>query len=72
LHGFIVRKVYPGGKSLSRKFDAVVVYLAANSEINFIKDILTKYNDAPIKVFLGKETYPEAGHYKAKAYKVGE
>jgi hypothetical protein len=64
--------VYPGGKTFSRHFDAIVVYLAANSEINFIKDIITKYNDAPIKAFLGKELYGEAGNHKARAFKVGE
>jgi calmodulin len=37
-------------------------------EINFIKDILTKYQDAPVKAFLGKEPFAEAHTYKAKAF----
>lgn len=72
LPGYIIRKVFPGGKTLSRHFDAVVIYLAANSEINFIKDILTKYTDAPIKAFLTKEAFADAANHKAKGFKVGE
>jgi len=50
----------------------VVIYLQAPQEINFIKDILTKYADAPIKVFLGKDTFADAATYKGKAFKESE
>lgn len=70
-HGLHVKKVFPGAKSFSRHFDAVVIYLHDVKEINFIKDILTKYQDAPIKAFLGKEEFGEAHTYKAKAFAEG-
>jgi hypothetical protein len=70
--GIYVRKAYPGGKSFARHFDAVVIYLHEAKEINFIKDILIKYQEAPIKAFLGKETFAEAATYKAKAFTEGE
>jgi hypothetical protein len=66
--GLVTRKAYPGGKSFSRHFDGVVIYLTAPNEINFIKDILVKYAEAPIKAFLGKEAYADAANYKAKAF----
>lgn len=56
----------------SRHFDSVVVYLHKATEINFIKDLLTQYQDAPIKAFLGKEHSEDAAQYKAKSYLEGE
>lgn len=67
-HGFVVKRVFPGAKSFSRHFDAIVIYLHEDKEINFIKDIITKYQEAPIKVFLGKESFADANTYKAKAF----
>jgi hypothetical protein len=67
-----VKKVFPGTKVFSRHFDAVVVYLHKASELNFIKDILTQYQDAPIKAFLGKEHSEDAAHYHAKSYLEGD
>jgi EF-hand domain len=66
--GLVVRRVFPGAKSFSTHFDAVVVYLQSANELNFIKDILTKYQEAPVKAFLGKELFAEAANYKAKAF----
>ncbi len=43
LSGLIVKKVFPGAKTFSRHFDAVIVFLHEAKELNFIKDILTKY-----------------------------
>lgn len=49
-------------------FDAVVVYLHEDNELNFIKDTLTKYEGAPIKAFLGKTAFGDAAGHKAKAF----
>ena len=49
-----VRKVFPGVKRFPRHFDAVVIYFNEANEVNFIKDEIQRYTDAPIKVFFGK------------------
>ena len=41
-------------------------------EINFIKDILTKYENAPVKAFFGKESYADASAHKAKSFTEGQ
>jgi len=52
---------------LSRHFDAVVIYLHDDKEINFIR-YSYQYQDAPIKAFLGKQEFPDAHTYKTKAF----
>jgi hypothetical protein len=52
-----IKIVYPSAKRYPRHFDAVVVYHFEASEVNFVKDEVERYKDAPIKVFLGKEAY---------------
>jgi hypothetical protein len=52
---FTFSSVFPGTSSFPRTFDAVVIYTQEPSEINFIKDLITRYQDAPVKVFLGKD-----------------
>ena len=63
-----VRKVFPGTKRFPRHFDAVVVYHNDANEINFIKDEIQRYTDAPIKAFFGKAVYEQAASHKAKAF----
>ena len=60
-----MRKVYPGVKRFPRHFDVVVVYHNDANEVNFVKDELERYKDAPIKAFIGKETYGQASQYHA-------
>lgn len=48
------RRVYPGAQVFNRKFHGLVVYLTAADDANFIKDLLNKYKDVPVKVLLGK------------------
>ena len=55
-----VRKVYPGCKRFPRHFQAVVIYHMEPSEVNFIKDEIQRYSDAPIKAFFGKTPCSEA------------
>jgi hypothetical protein len=66
--GLTVRKVFPGAKRVPRHFDAVVVYHNDANEVNFVKDELQRYHDAPIKAFIGKTAYGDAASYKAKAF----
>lgn len=66
--GLKVKKVYPGSKRLSRHFEAVVIYHNEVNDVNFMKDQVQRYADAPIKAFIGKVPYPQAGDYKAKAF----
>ena len=63
-----VKKVFPGTHSYSRHFDAIVIYLHEAKEVNFIKDILTKYQDSPIKAFLTKETFEDADQFKSRSF----
>lgn len=63
-----VKKVYPGVKRFPRHFDAVVIYHNEVSDVNFMKDQVQRYADAPIKAFIGKVPYPQASDYKAKAF----
>jgi glutaredoxin 2 len=72
LEGFQVKKAYPGAKFFPRHFDAVIVFTHEAKEINFIKDILTRYSDAPIKAFFGKTDVAESSNYKAKSYVLGK
>jgi hypothetical protein len=69
-----VKTVYAGAKRVSRHFDAVVIYHDQVKEINFIKDEVQKYSEAPIKVFLGKATLANeaAAAHKTKAFTVGQ
>jgi len=53
-NGLTVRKVFPGVKRFPRHFDAVVIYHQELKDINFMKDEIHRYQDAPIKVYLGK------------------
>ncbi len=66
--GLTVRKVFPGVKNFPRHFDAVVIYHNDPNEINFIKDEIQRYNDAPIKAYFGKTAYEQAATHHAKAF----
>jgi len=46
------------------------VYLTEAKDLPFVKDIITKYQDAPLKAFIGKEACAEAGTFKAKAFTI--
>lgn len=66
-----IKKVYLGVKRVPRHFEAVVVYHTQTSEVNFIKDEIQRYSEAPIKIFLSKAgipAYPDVASYKAKAF----
>ena len=72
-----VKKVFLGAKRVPRHFDAVIVYHTQTSEVNFIKDEVQRYSEAPIKAFLAKSgvAYPDAASHKAKAFvadKIGD
>lgn len=68
LSAFTVKKVYPGAKRVPRHFDAVVIYHNDAGEVNFIKDEIQRYHDAPIKAFIGKTAYSGAAAHKAQAF----
>ncbi len=55
---------------MTRHFEAVVIYHTQTNEVNFIKDEIQRYSEAPIKVFLSKSNiaYGDAGSHKAKAF----
>ena len=59
-------------KSFPSHFDAVVIYHNDASEVNFIKDEVERYKDAPIKAFIGKEAYDRAGEFHAVAFTHGQ
>lgn len=63
--GYTTRKVYPGAKRVPRHFDAVVIYHNDPNEVNFIKDEIQRYHDAPIKAFIGKSVFPGASGHNA-------
>jgi hypothetical protein len=63
-----IKTVYPSAKRYPRHFDAVVVYHFEASEVNFVKDEVERYKDAPIKAFLGKELYGGASAEHAAAF----
>lgn len=66
-----IKKVYLGVKRVPRHFDAVVVYHTTTNEVNFIKDEVQRYGEAPIKAFLSKigvPAYADAASHKAKAF----
>jgi hypothetical protein len=67
-NGLTVRKVFPGTKRFPRHFDAVVVYHTDVNEINFIKDEIHRYSDAPIKAYLGKTLYDQAAGQHCTAF----
>jgi hypothetical protein len=49
----------------------VVVYHTSTTEVNFIKDEIQRYSEAPIKIFVSKPgvaAYADAGSHKAKAF----
>jgi Ca2+-binding EF-hand superfamily protein len=63
-----VKKVFPGSKTKHRHFDAVVIFHNEANEVNFIKDEIERYKDAPVKAFFGKVAYDRAGDYNAQAF----
>jgi hypothetical protein len=66
-----IKKVYLQAKRIPRHFEAVVVYHTSTSEVNFIKDEIQRYSEAPIKVFVSKPgvaAYADAGSHRAKAF----
>jgi hypothetical protein len=63
-----VSKVFPGAKRFPRHFDAVVIYHNDANEVNFIKDEVERYKDAPNKAFIGSVAYDRAGDYHAAAF----
>lgn len=65
--GIHTKVVFPGATSFGRHFDGVVIYLQDNSEINFIKDIIAKYHEAPIKAFLTNNTF-DASEFKSQSF----
>jgi hypothetical protein len=67
---FKVKKVYLGAKSVPRHFEAVVIYHTSPKEINFMKDEIQRYGEAPIKAYLGQSgpIYAEAAEHKANAF----
>ena len=69
-----VKVVYAGAKRVPRHFDAVVIYHEQIKEINFIKDEVQRYAEAPIKAFLGKSTLAndQAAHHKSRAFLVSQ
>jgi hypothetical protein len=69
-----VKTVYAGAKRVPRHFDAVVIYHDQVKEVNFIKDEIQRYREAPIKAFLGKAapSNESAATHKAKAFVVGQ
>ena len=67
-NSLIIKKVFAGAKRVPRHFDAVIIYHTLPNEINFIKDEIQRYNEAPIKSFIskaGSPIYPDAASYKA-------
>ena len=48
------------------------MYLQDAKELNFIKDLLSKYNDAPIKIFVGKEKYTIPAELKGHSFSQDE
>ena len=67
---FKVKKVYLGTKSVPRHFEAVVIYHTSAQEINFIKDEIQRYGEAPIKAYLAQSgpVYAGAAAQKASAF----
>lgn len=66
-----MRRVFLGAKKVPNHFDAVVVYHTTPSEVNFIKDEIQRYSEAPIKAFLsrpGVAAYSDAATHKAEAF----
>ena len=64
--------MFPGAKRFPRHFDAVVIYHNESNEVNFIKDEIERYKDAPIKAFVGSVAYEGAGDYHAVAFTHGQ
>ena len=69
-----VKTVYAGAKRIPRHFDAVVIYHDQVKEVNFIKDEIQRYGEAPIKAFIGNSgpANEAAAALKTKAYTVQE
>ncbi len=40
---YTYKSVYPGTSSFPKTFDAVVIYYADPSEVNFVKDLIQRY-----------------------------
>jgi hypothetical protein len=47
-----------------------VIYHEQATEINFMKDEIQRYNDVPVKAYLGKTDYAEADKHGAKSFTV--
>ncbi len=47
--------VFPGSKIMPKTFDALVVFHHNKNEVNLLKDTIARYENAPVKVFLGKD-----------------
>ena len=71
-NGLTVRKVFPGVKKFPRHFDAVVVYHTDTKQINFIKDEIHRYQDAPIKTFIGNSHFDQAASVHAKSFTLAD
>lgn len=59
-----VRKVFLGAKKVPGHFEAVVIYHTTATEVNFIKDEIQRYGEAPIRAYLsrtGVPAYSDAG-----------
>lgn len=68
--GRTAKAVTPGAKRYPRHFEAVVIYHQDPNDVKFMKDLIQRYAEAPIKAFLGKEAFSAAADYKAKAFTV--
>lgn len=69
---FLCKGVYPGTKRFPSHYEAVVVFYSDESEINIISDLLTKYKDAPVKVFLGNVAHGGAKSHNAETFTVAD
>jgi len=67
-----IKRVYPGAKRYPRTLDAVVVFFTDASEANLCEDVIKRYAEAPIKVFLGSSEHAFAKKYKAESFKLAD
>ena len=62
-HDLHIKAVYPGSTKFPRTFDAVCVFHYEANEINFLKDLMARYVEVPIKICFGKVAYPQASQW---------
>jgi hypothetical protein len=64
--------VYPGAKSFTRKFSAVLIYHKKSNEVNLMKDLVRNYEHVPIKVCVGEEPFTGAEGINAVPFVYGD